>query len=160
MFKVVQRNGVLIPEDEKQFQEFLKSDRFIHYVGMLSPPRPGVQECFAVLEYSFYNPSSNRNEFFIMKIVEWSDIVWAIVSIPIEEKKLMEKVANECGLRIADGVPTMISCDGIEKFPAQNERVFTLENKPGHLVYLNREAVTRKILEAEKETIERIYRKG
>lgn len=55
----------------------------------------------------------------------------------------MERAAAANGLRIANGVPHMVSGDGkgnakVSHFPVENERIFTLENIPGHPVYKNR----------------------
>ncbi|MCU0679620.1 MAG: hypothetical protein MUC28_04225, partial [Planctomycetes bacterium] len=134
MISVIEDGGTLVPENADQLREFLKNDFFIHYVGMLMPPRPGVGECVSLLEHTHYKPGTPRNELFIMRIVNWAAMVWTIVSIPIREKSFMEKIVDECGLRIAKGVPTLFSHEGFERFPADNERVFTLENKAGHPV--------------------------
>ena len=58
-----------------------------------------------------------------------------MVSIPFCEKHLMEAVATACRLRVANGVPHVLSAGGIKSFPFATENVFTMENIPGHLVY-------------------------
>lgn len=155
---LVQDGGIPIPESDEDLQNFLEYPEWIHYVGMFVPPRPGVHECIALLEHQHYQPGTERNDLFIMRIIEFSQMLWVMISIPISEKHLMEEVSDECGLRIADGVPTSISLEGVEAFPASNERVFTLENKPDHPVYQNDPELTKKVLEAEKETLDRVHR--
>lgn len=149
MVSVFDENEGTIAEDEKQFKEFMENEFFIHYVGMISPPRPGVHECTSMLEHKHYKPGTERNELFILRMMKWADFFWLIISIPIKEKMFMEEVANECGLRIANGVPTVFGPGGIEKFPVSNERVFTLENKAGHPVYRNDPAVNKAMQESE-----------
>lgn len=153
MFNVVDGNGILVSENEKQFLEFMAVERFVHFVGMMNPPRPGVSECITLLEHTYYKPNTPRNELFIMRIVEWANMVWVIISIPTEERSFMEQIADSCGLRIANGTPTIIDGKGVRQFPANNERVFTLENKPGHLVYQNDDRLTRQLLDAEQDVI-------
>lgn len=126
-----------IGESSEDFQKFLEDPSLIHYVGMIHPPRPGVSDCVQTLEHAYYKPGTPRNNLFNLRIIKWEDITWVIVSIPITEKAKMESVAKVSGLRIANGVPMMIDSKGRRRFPASNERVFTLENVPGHPVYNN-----------------------
>lgn len=160
MISVIEDGGIQIPESEEQFQQFMKGERLIHYVGMIAPPRPGVNEFISLLEHKHFKPGTPRNELFFMRIVEWGDIFWVIASIPSEDKIFAENIAKECRLRIADGIPTMISHKGIQTFPANNERVFTLENESEHPVYRNNPATHREILAAEQETVDRIHAKN
>jgi len=149
-------DGIPIPESEASFQEFLKDEKFIHYVAMTT--RPGVNECITLLEHRDFPPRTERNEFFQMHLITWEGLSWYVVSIPIAEKHLMEQAAAETGLRVSDGVPRMISKDGMVSFPADNERVFTLENQPGHPVYRNDLATHRKLLEGERQAVARMQR--
>ena len=82
-------------------------------------------------------------------------MVWAIVSIPISDRSLMERVATANGLRIADGVPTIYSTSGIDTFPLWSERVLTLENVRGHKVYGSSEAELN-LMRTEEEAYIRI----
>ncbi len=135
--KLVKDRGVTVNESPPDYQRFFASPGFIHYTGMLNPPRPGVEDCIQMLEQSYYKPGTDRNHLFIMRVLEWQDMLWVIVSIPIGEKAHMERVAQVNGLRVANGVPTMLSGDGVHRFPVSNDRVFTLENISGHPVYTN-----------------------
>ena len=132
---IAKDNGVLIDESDEDLQRFFAIPSFIHYVGMLNPPRPGVADCFQTLEFNYFKPGTPRNHVFVLRVIEWQEVVWGVVSIPIQEKHLMEKTAQVNRLRVANGVPTMLTSDGIHQFPVSNERVFTLENIPGHPVY-------------------------
>ncbi len=133
----VGEEGVIAEESPEEIQEAMKDPSQIHYAGMIDPPRPGVLDCIVLLEHRDYVPDTPRNELFIMRILNWQGMKWVLVSIPLTEKHLMEKAADECGLRVANGIPTMISGTGTHFFPANSGNVFTLENKPGHPVYRN-----------------------
>ncbi|MFC1594805.1 hypothetical protein ACFL3E_00035 [Patescibacteria group bacterium] len=147
-------------ETDDEVRAFVSDPKYTHFVGMLEPPRPGVIECITALELTHYKPDTPRNDDFHLRIINWSDIAWILVSIPTNEVCLMESTADACGLRIANGVPTMISQGEFSQFPANNERVFTLENKPGHPVYRNDPAITVALREGEREAVERIRNKG
>lgn len=132
---IVQDGGGLVEESDRDFKAFMNNPEFIHYAGMLMPPRPGFSECIEQLEYSFFQPRTPRNDLFHLRIIPWEDILWGVVSIPIREKHLMEAVAAACRLRVANGVPHVLSAEGIKSFPCATEHMFTMENIPGHPVY-------------------------
>lgn len=134
---IVKDQGILVEESDEELQKFVANPDFIHYVGMLNPPRPGLTDCMQTLEFKYFRPGTPRNELFNVRILEWEEIQWVIVSIPIKEKHLMERAAQVNRLRVADGVPTVFSGRGANQFPISNERVFTLENIPGHPIYTN-----------------------
>ena len=118
--------------------------------------RPGVLECMTLLEHRDYRPLTERNELFSMRVIGWSDLEWVVISIPVEEKHLMEIAATECGLRIADGIPATSTEEGIEFFPINSTRAFSLENITGHPVYQNNPDINRAIQEGELESARRI----
>lgn len=158
MIYVLEENGVAIRQELEQLKQFMGNEEFIHYVGMLIPPRPGVSECIALLEHRHFKPGTVRNHLLIMHMISWSEIIWSIASIPIAERSKMEEVADECGLRAVEGVPAMISGEGMDVFPVDNERTYTFENKADHPVFRNDPELNDKMIEAEFRSIERITR--
>lgn len=149
--------GPIRNESKAELEEFLRNQDYISFVGMIAPRRPGVQLCFVTLEYRYYIPDTPRNEKYFLRIFEWQNTVWAMVSIPREDKHLMEEVAAECGLRIADGIPHMISAEGVIPFPAGTNNVFTLENISGHEVYENDPQKNLLLMQDERAKIEKIF---
>lgn len=156
---MIENEGGIIVETDEQLQEFVKNERFVHYIGMFLPPRPGVMEWMASVEERHFQPGTGRNELFIVRFIKWNGLVWIMTSIPIEDKKLVEGIAKECGLRIANGVPMMFTPDNTHAFPVNNERIFTFENLPGHPVYRNDPLTTKTIFEAEFETVKKITKR-
>lgn len=53
----------------------------------------------------------------------------------MSEKHLMERAVQVNRLRIANGVPIVLSDGRMNAFPVSNNRVFTLENSADHPVY-------------------------
>lgn len=133
--QLVKDGGETITESPTDFQRFFANPGYIHYAGMLQPPRPGVSDCIQMLEHTHYKPGTNRNHLFMMRLLDWQDMLWVIISIPIAEKVNMERVAQVNGLRVANGVPTMFAGGDVHHFPVSNDRIFTLENVSGHPVY-------------------------
>ncbi len=147
-------------EEKKESMEFFNNPNFIHYIGALNPPRPGVRLCFTRLEYDYFPPGTKSNDELFLRLINWEDMVWGIISIPKEKKELMERVASEIGLRIADGTPYLFTNGKVKVFPLNNERAFTLENTSGHPVYRNNPNELAKIFKAENREIERIIAKS
>lgn len=133
--QLVKDGGEMIEESPSDYHRFFANPKFIHYVGMLMPPRPGFEDCIKMLEFTHYVPNTERNHLFVMRVLDWADILWGIISIPFEEKHFMERMAQVNGLRIADGIPTMFAEGGVHPFPIMSRNLFTLENLPNHPVY-------------------------
>lgn len=125
-------DGELVPETDDAFQTFVKEPGRVHYVAMAI--RPGIADCLRVLELRHYAPRTPRNDLFHLRFFDWSDLSWFIVSIPVNERHFM-KTAAAHGLRIATGIPTVISSNKIKQFPITGLNVFVLENTKGHPIY-------------------------
>lgn len=134
---IVKDGGILEQESGSELMAFVSDPYFVHYIGMLIPLRPGVDKCFQQLEFSHFKPGTNRNDLYHMRIIEWMEITWGIISIPVGDKKLMEEVAGACGLQAVHAIPHVLSTQGISRFPFCNSNTFTLENVSGHPVYQN-----------------------
>lgn len=145
-------------ETEEESERFFSDPNFVHFIGMLSPPRPGAELCFTELEHTYFPPGTDLNKDFIMRLINWEGIIWSIVSIPKTEISLMEEVAAKNGLRLAEGIPHIFSQKGTKAFPIKdNERIFTLENIADHPVYANDPKNTDKILAEEMAKMEKIF---
>ena len=111
----------------------------LHLISDMS--RVGVKLFNVKLEYTHFAPRSGMNNLFEMSLLKWPKpdnlFFWAIVSIPIEYRPEVEKLIVECGLRLGDGVPTLMTNRGLQHFPMSGPTVFTLENEAGHPIYNN-----------------------
>lgn len=142
-------------ESKEEMENFFKDPEYIHFIGMIYPRRPGVMLCTIRMEHEHYKPGTDSNKNFHIRMINWENTEWMIVSIPKKDCGLMKKMAKECGLRIADGVPTIIGGDTkqITQFPINNKNVFTFENASDSGVYSGKYDV---ILEEENIQIKKI----
>ena len=127
--------GVQVEESDDDVRVFFGDPHFVHFVGMLSPPRPGVADCLQMLEHTHFASNTPRNDLFIMRIIEWGEILWGIVSIPVAEREHMDRIAQVNGLHAVRGSPVMIDAAGPHMFPIDCANLHTLENNRGHPVY-------------------------
>jgi hypothetical protein len=126
-----------------------KDESLFHIIGMWT--RPWVGYYCNYLEYEHFLPETPENQEFQFRVFKWKDILWAIVSIPINKKNLAYEAATASHLRLADGVPLMMGSDVVkllgstredkqskdlgEFFPLNCERAFTLENQKDDVTY-------------------------
>lgn len=103
-------------------------------VGMVQPLRPFVLLFGMILEHRYYDPRNRAlNDQLQYFIVNWKHMRCAVIAIPLEDRPKAEECARESYLRLADGVPTLITEKGPEFFPIQGPTVFTLENDWDHI---------------------------
>lgn len=146
-------DGEFSYETEEDFFSFTKDERLIHYVCMAM--RPGIEELSTRLEHTHYKPLTPRNDLLHIRVLLWNDIHWIVISIPSEDKQLLESMAGSCGMRVVNGVPVILGNGSLEQFPI-NKNAFTLENLSDHPVYRNDDALNRVMQEAEHQIAEDI----
>lgn len=89
--------------------------------------RPGVQLYCTTLEYTYYPPRTPANDLFGLNIVQWNDLTFYVLSVPLADRNRCELVAKNLGMRLADGVPTIFDHKGKHNFPLQGSNVWSLE---------------------------------
>jgi len=141
---------------EEELRRFSNDERFVHFVGMATPRRPGVMLFAIKLEFWYFPPDTEKNDDFVLHRIEWQSMLWMVVSIPRQYMDLAKKIAAESGLRIVDGIPTIITPEGTQPFPMGSDNVFALENVPGHAVYGHEFGEIEKLLAQENEEITEI----
>lgn len=158
MASISQMKKKIATEDEldEYFDDFLRDKRFIHY---LTPPFPyckaGVSECITLIKQRYFTSGTLRSEVFFESPIYFGKADWVIVSLPIEDKKLMKDMAKECGLVIVDAIPTIINEDEWN-FPVNKERLFAFENAPNHPIWHADSMLKEVLLNAESEAVIRI----
>jgi len=157
---MVEQNKGWRTETNEEVSKFFNNPNFVHFFGMLRPQRPGVMLCFATLEHVYFTPGTALSKDFFFRFWGLGNTIWAVVSIPQEKMSLMKQVATESGLRIAEGIPHISDGRQIKSFPINNERAFTLQNIPGHLVYNNDPEEIRQLLEQEELKIDKIIKES
>ena len=150
------------PLKEDELKEMTKDESRFFIIGMLMPTRIGVTLFGTLLEYRHYPPGTPKNDLFQLVMSNWEKMLWGIMSIPIEDKVYAEKIAEECGLRLTDGIPSVIdgnAPDGVIFFPVtDSERIMTLEYIDwSHIGYTNDEKAIKNLTTQEDILINRIY---
>ena len=150
------------PMDDDELLEMTRDETKYFIIGMLMPIRIGVALFGSLLEYRYYPPGTLKNDWFQLVMVNWEGMFWGIMSIPMKDKVLAERIAQECGLKLADGIPSVIDGtdpNGVRFFPVtDSERVMTLEYiDPSHIGYTNDMEAIENLTTQESILIERIY---
>jgi len=114
---------------------FCRQEDRLHIVGMMIPPRPGVRSFAVLLEHEHYRPGTIENDDFVVHMFTWINMRWIIVSVPAEDRGIVEETAGSTGVRLVDAIPVVVSEKGWKPFPVTGKTVFTLENSPGHAIY-------------------------
>ena len=123
--------GEIISEDD--FRALSNQTDRLYLIALLI--RPGVASFTTKLEFEHFPPLSAKNDELDVYILEWFDLPWTVVSIPMNQRSVAESVAAEVGLRFTDGIPLMFGDGKEEFFPLSGSNVFSLENIPGSPVY-------------------------
>lgn len=142
----------------REMQEAVKDDNYLFYVGMVQPARPGFTEFITYVEYEHYTPGTDRAEFYNLWMFRWSGMFWAMIGVPLVDESLIQKSADLCGLRIADGIPTILGGENSERFPVSRFNVYTMENHPDHPVYRNDPTVNAVLRKAEEAAVEAMHK--
>lgn len=148
--------------------EFLKFKDNVHLVSMTT--RPGAYALISAIEWFWFSPRKNLNHLFNLTMVRWEGLDWFVVSIPKHKLKDVKQLAKQLGMRIADGVPSLIRRTepdekpdrllegvGVFVFPggilngSDNKNMFTIENDTGSPIYTNSQKTHQDIRSAENE---------
>lgn len=126
----------------------------IGFVCQVNPPRLGVRAFIQELEYTHFPPLPHNDEFQVWCEL-WEEIAWAVVVIPKEKRHLADPILAKLGLRVADGVPHVITLEETIPFPVNQPNLFTLEHVNRHFAYRNSPLEYVKALEAEEATLQK-----
>ncbi len=101
--------------------------------------RPGVMRFFVTLEHRHFPPRSSLNNLFHFFVMSWPEnlnFFWMVAIVPVEKRPEVHQVAEEMGLVLRDGIPHIITVEGIQTFPLQHQRVVTVENDATSPLYV------------------------
>lgn len=122
--------------------------------------RLGARLFMTRLEYEHFSPFGEENDLLDVSMIDWPKddfkIRWVIISVPIEYKEHVYKIATECSLRIADGVPTVLGGGKVETFPVNGPTVYTIEYTSDNPVYNQNQKEIDNLKNEEKKKCEEI----
>lgn len=142
---------------KKELDESCKDPNRLYLIGDMY--RLGVKLLSVRTEYTYFSPRRGKNDLFELIILKWPDsdsLMWSIISMPMEYHARIEELAKQCGLRFANGIPTIFNSDGVQQFPIDGSNVYTLENTHNHTIYTNKGSDFELLKRKEEETIEAI----
>jgi hypothetical protein len=107
-------------------------------IGMVD--RPGVMRLLWMIEEALFPPGTEMNDLFQLTLAKWPEekdgLRWWVALLPEPARAAVDRLADEVNMRIADGVPTIVSSEGVVSFPIAHARVFTIENDLNSPIYL------------------------
>jgi hypothetical protein len=136
-----------------EWVRFLKAagKDYRHYVSL--SVRPGALAMMATVEYNLFPPRSAFNQMFHVHSLMWEWMPLQVFSVPYLAEGQVKAIAKALGMRIADGVPTLVEHGKPPiHFPGGNN-VFTLENDEGSPIYRNRQRDNDAVIEREGELL-------
>lgn len=110
--------------------------------------RPGGRLYATVLEHTYFKPYTPEAESFHFRFIRWKDLLWTMITIPIEKVHYFSSIADEVGMKVVDGRPFVIDHNGQSLFPIS---CLSLEND--HEVFSTEDMESR-----EDEAIRQFYR--
>jgi hypothetical protein len=113
------------PEDLKKLGD---DPSLFHVIFMFD--RPGANYFANYLEFTYFPPDGPLNKELQYRAYRWHDMLWAIISIPVEKQQLCYETAEITKMRLANGLPCMLGAGpvtGLGATRATNGLVCTKE---------------------------------
>lgn len=107
--------------------EDVSVDSSIFYVACWMHRADRVNMYFEHLRAHHYKETG-----FKVGMLKWENTAYAVVEVPLADKKILEAAALECGMQLDDGTPVFIGRGEKEAvyFPLQGDNVWTLVDSP------------------------------
>jgi len=144
------RDMAVIKSSMRELKTFALEHGRFHVVSIAE--RPGLLAWMQRLELTYYPPGTHRNLLFHFHMIQWDELMWSMISIPAAGERLARRSAEKTGMRIADGVPLVITAEDRKWFPIKERNVWSLESDGSQLQGI----VTPDMLKPELEKADRI----
>ncbi len=133
--------------------------KYEKYILVGDMQRIGLSKFFVRLEHEHFNPRTELNDVFEIKMLKWPEdfgLIWYVLEIPATFKEIALKLLDECGLRAADGVPNLLGGETIQVFPISGDNVFTIEYVKDNPAYKADYVTLQKMKEDENKQVQEI----
>jgi hypothetical protein len=114
---------------DEQLQKLSNDQSLLHIVTPYLL-RPQMIECVVAIEHEHYPPGTPHNAQFMLTIIKWQAMEFAVASVPMKDKPIIEALCARHGMRLADGYPHLFEGGTCHRFPMNTPNVFTME--PDH----------------------------
>jgi hypothetical protein len=134
----ISHQEIIRADQHDEFREWSRDhqDYYVHYISLLTPPRPGALTFLTAMEYYHFPPGTPLNLVFESHSLELiPDTTFNVMSFPKAHRPLALKLARLLGLVLRRGAPMVVTPDGVEHhFPIVGPHVYWTENIVGHPV--------------------------
>jgi hypothetical protein len=138
--------------DEQFMRELDSNPDLLHIVIWMG--RVGASLFARTLELKHYTPGTRRNDdYHVLLMKDFGGIgPFLVVSVPIKERDIVERVLAETDMALEHGVPHVLG-GGVkpEEFPLRSDNVWSLRNANGSIAYTQQGA------KLEEENLKKIY---
>jgi len=146
-----------VSSDYEEARKLLTPDK-LAVVVMGAPRRIGGKAFLTFMEDRHFSPLNGKlNALWTLFFLRWEGMIFHVAVYPREYRRHAEQVCQELGLRLADGVPTILDGSGIKRFPLDQPNVWTFEHVPGHFVFKNNPVEGKTAEQYEDEACEKIH---
>lgn len=140
VFRNGQDSGEPIGDDKYVSDNIIKwmnsgDPDWINVAGMVAPRRPGAILFLTLTEHMFFHPTTPEQDDFLLMNIAWEEMVFYVFSVPSKHHEDLKDLASKCGVRMAEGIPSLYTSEGLKYFPVYGKNCFNLENIKGHPVY-------------------------
>jgi hypothetical protein len=173
---MLNRPSLLIRDTDDFIRFVTEPSGRIHLVMLTT--RPGVMALLGAIEWTWFPPGGPRAAQIGVCGLEWEGLAWVIASLPKAKLADVCRMARRLGMRIANGVPTILvpASPGepeSHQFPgfaaryfpgaarpdgSDNMAVHTVENDKDSPVYRNSTRLESEILQCEREAVAALNR--
>ena len=91
--------------------------------------RNGVHDFMHEVEFTLFAPDTPKNDLFELSTLVWKGMLYLICGVPKEYGERLKVIARSQGMKVCDGVPTMMAQGEKTIFPLSGPNVWTLENR-------------------------------
>jgi hypothetical protein len=128
-------------------------------IGSFKSLRLGCGLFAVLLEHRHFSPRdralNDQYEFHLVPAPD--DLLFYLILVPGQYRETVDAVAQECRLRLVDGVPHIFGGGAVWDFPVNKPNVFTLENLEGSFVYMNNQKLLEAAFRVEQEKIDAVF---
>jgi len=97
--------------------------------------RPGAALFCRKVELELYPPGTEANDDVDFVELMFEGLAYAVLIVPMGDKSKIEGIAASLGMRLADGIPHVVSSQSVTRFPFRSLSTYTLEYRKSSIAY-------------------------
>lgn len=148
------------PTDPEAFYHFVTSPLpKIHLVMLWE--RPGILALSGMIEWIWFAPGTRTETQYTVHCLVWQEVRWLVASLPRGKFDSVRSLAKRMGMRVGNGVPTMVFGGKPHYFPGSilpdgkdNMSMFSIENDRGSPIYQNNWRSNEEFRQCETEIVD------